>query len=157
MISKLGISVAEIAIDGQYSVNENMGYNNGLGSEDLNTFTVCFRFNVKFLRRLPHFISYSTFVHANSLTSYLWLQSDNKLTFHICKYIGLSGITAFCSKKLFQSVKIHDQWHHVCWLFDTEEIDFEEIKVSTKLFFDGNEVTKGDAPLFRIHFSCSIL
>ena len=123
-----------------------MEYKNELGSEDLNTFTICLRFNVKFLRpSVLHFLSYSTFIHANSLLSYLKHQSDDKLSFIICKYLGLRGVTGFCSKKTINSIRIQDQWHHVCWSVNTEGIESAQIKVFTILYFDGNEVKQGDA------------
>ena len=53
-----------------------MQFVQGLGSEDINTFTVCLRFNVEYLRPLyPMIFSYSTFVTDNCLESFLWLKS----------------------------------------------------------------------------------
>ena len=81
----LGIHVAEIALDGQYNVKENMQFTMGLGSEDINTFTVCLRFNIEFLRpELTEIFSYSTFIHDNSLESYLWLDSHGELSLGFC-------------------------------------------------------------------------
>ena len=134
-----------------------MIYRNGLGSEDLNTFSICLRFNVKFLRpEYSHIFSYSSFIHDNTLQSSITLQSDSKLYLRFCKYYGLRGITPICSENEFKSVKIHEQWHHVCWLVDTEGIDSNEISVSTKLFFDGKEVDQGKATYFS-YVECSIL
>lgn len=120
-----------------------MIYSNGLGSEDLNTFSICLRFNVEFLR--PEFIeilSYSTYIHDNSLSSWLWFQTDNKLIFQFCKYYNLNRFS-ICNQFIMKSLRIHNQWHHACWLFDTDQIDSETVKVSTKLFFNGKEVDQG--------------
>ena len=122
-----------------------MLYTFGLGSEDLHTFTMCLRFNVKFLRpEYTQLSSYSTFISDNSLESFLWLESYNKLSLGFCKYWGLDGITVLCSMYAMESVKIHNQWHHACWLVDTQGIDSDEIKVTTKTFFDGKEANPGD-------------
>ena len=147
LVSKLGIPIAEIGIDRQYNVNENMQYTNGLGSEDLKTFSVCIRFNVAFLRpQLSTLFSYSNFIDDNALSSWFTI-NNGTLSLNFCKYWGASGITTIYSKKIFKYISIHNHWHHACWLFNTDGIDSEEIKVSTKLFFDGKEVNQGDTPL----------
>ena len=154
---KLGIPIAEIALHGQYSVKENLVYTDGLGSEDLDAFTICSRFNVQFLRpTAAHILSYSTFIHANSLISWLKIYSDGKLAFIICKYLGFNKVTGVCSKKSFKSVRIHDQWHHFCWLFNVNGIDSDQIKVSTNLYFDGKEETQGTIPSFNSFFMLNI-
>ena len=43
-----------------------------------------------------------------------------------------------------ESVKIHNQWHHACWLVNTEGIESDQITVLKKLFFDGKEISQGD-------------
>ena len=124
-----------------------MEYTNGLGSEDLNTFTTCLRFNVKFLRPIfAHLHSYSTFISDNTLLSTLGLQYDNKLSLKICKYVFVTKVTTFCTIHKMKSVKIHDQWHHFCWLFNADEINKDQIQVSTKLFLNGKQVKQGDFP-----------
>ena len=120
-----------------------MIYSSGLGSEDLNTFSICLRFNVEFLRpEFTEILSYSTYIHDNSLSSWLWFQTDNKLIFQFCKYYNYNRFS-ICSQFIMKSLKIHDHWHHACWLFNTNQIDSDPIKVSTKLFFNGKEVDQG--------------
>ena len=126
-----------------------MQYSYGLGSEELNTFTMCLRFNVEFLRpELTEILSYSTFISDNSLEAYL-IEVNKELSIGFSKYWGLDGITKICSIYPVESVQIHNQWHHVCWLVNTEGIDSDEIKVTTKIFFDGREANKGDALLLN--------
>ena len=156
LVFKLGIQVAEIGIDGQYNVKENMKYPNGLGSEDINTFSICLRFNVEFLR--PHvsaLFSYTTFISDNTLYIRLKIHDeDDKITFEFCKYkdsaLRNSGVKKVCSEKKFKPminfINYHNTWHHACWLLNTDGIDSEEIKISTILFFDGKEENRGDVP-----------
>ena len=40
-------------------------------------------------------------------------------------------------------MKIHQQWHHICLSLKTEDINSDEVSVTTKLYFDGSEATKG--------------
>ena len=40
-------------------------------------------------------------------------------------------------------MKIHQQWHHICLSLQTEDINSDEVSVTTKLYFDGSEATKG--------------
>ena len=142
-MSKLGIPVAEIAIDGQYSVKENMQYTNGLGSEDLITFTLCLRFKVEFLRpEHTTILSYSTFNSDNAFGTYLWLQSGSTLNLGFCKYWD-DLVTGHCNYSPLKSIKIHDQWHHACWLVDTNGVKSDQIKVTAKSFFDGNKMHQG--------------
>ena len=68
----LGIPIAEIGTDGQYNVKDYLLYSNDLGSEDLNSFSVCIRFNVEFLRpSVTTLISYSTFISDNTFAAWL--------------------------------------------------------------------------------------
>ena len=161
LVSKLGIPVAQIGIDGQYNVKENMQYTYGLGSEDLNTFSVCVRFNVEFLRpHLSTIFSYSTFISDNTLDFKLKLHNEHdEITLEFCKYkdSGLRiGIKHICSEKKFKPItnfiNYHNTWHHACWLFNTDGIDSEKIKLTTKLFFDGNEENQGDIPFINMNF-----
>ena len=148
----LGIPIAEIGTDGQYNVKDYLLYSNGLGSEDLNSFSVCIRFNVEFLRPIiTTLISYSTFISDNTFAAWLSFK-DGKLDIIFCKYWGVSGIKTVCSENKIKYISLHNHWHHFCWLFHTDGIDSEEIKLSTKLFFDGNEVNQGD-----VHFVNSFL
>ena len=48
---------------------------------------------------------------------------------------------------MMPSIRIHDKWHHICWLFDTDRVNSDQIKVSTKSYLDGKEVYQGDVPL----------
>ena len=106
-VSKLGIHVAEVASDGLYSEKEFVQYTNGLGFENLNTFTCCLRFYVEYLRPdVPTILSYSSFIHDNSLSAFLNHESDTEHSFKFCKYYNLNGITTFCSKKIMTSIII---------------------------------------------------
>ena len=145
----VGIPVAEIAKDGYYSVDDYVIYTNGLGSEDLNTFTSCLRFSVTYLRpEWTSILSYSSFYHDNTFFAGFEGLSNNRLILTFCKYHGITnGIRAVCSKTTLKSLRIHKQWHHSCWSFEVDGINSEEIKVSTKLFYDGQVVDQGDKPL----------
>ena len=128
-----------------------MQFTKGLGSEDINTFTVCLRFNIEFLRpELTEIFSYSTFIHDNSLESYLWLDSHGELSLGFCKYWGYAsnGITKLCSTKILKSVRLlHDHWHHTCWLVNIDGVGSDQIEISKKLFLNGKVVEQGDIML----------
>ena len=47
---------------------------------------------------------------------------------------------------MMPSIRIHEKWHHICWLFNTDDLNSNQIKVSTKLFLDGKEVYQGIVP-----------
>ena len=143
-IYELGIPVAGIAINGQYNISENMQYTNGLGPEDFDTFTVCLRFYVEYLR--PEYtiiLSYSTFKSDNTIGVWLVLESDGELKFGFCKYWGLSLAASFCNY-VPVSFKIQNKWHHACWLVKTDSTNSNPVKVSTKIFFDGKEGYQGN-------------
>ena len=133
-----------------------MQHTTGLGSEDINTFSICLRFNIKFLRpQLTTILSYSTFITDNSLLIYLQLlESNSKLSLNFCKYFGLSGITTVCNLIMMPSIRIHEKWHHICWLFNTENLNSNQIKVSTKLFLDGKQVYQGIVPRVNSYLNC---
>ena len=138
----LGIPVAEIAKDGQYSIEENIRYTKGLGPEDLNTFTNCLRFNVNFLRAEATLLAYSSFLHDNTYDVWYY----NKVL-EFCRYYGIhKGIKTVCNQVTLKTEKIHDQWHHACWSFKTSGIGLDQIKVSTNLYYGGQEVMQGNKP-----------
>ena len=141
--------MVEIAKEGQYSVEDNVIYKNGLGSEDLNTFTSCLRFSVIYLRpEWTSLLSYTSFYHDNTFYVGFEVRSNNRLLLTFWKYIGITnGIKAVGSETILKSLNIHKQWHHACWSFEVDEINSEEIKVSTKLFYDGQVVDQGDKNL----------
>ena len=148
--SPLGIPIAEISTDGQYNAKDYLQYSNGLGSKDLNSFSICIRFNVEFLRpRVTSLISYSTFISDNTIASWLWFL-DGKLSILFCTYWGASGVKTVCSEKTFKDISLHNHWHHFCWIFHADGIDSEKIKISTKLFFDGTEVNQGDVHIVNL-------
>ena len=87
---------------------------------------------------------YSSFIHDNSLEAYISLQSETKLYFGFCKYMGLNpDDNTICSEMKLKSFRIHNQWHHACWSFKTSEIGLDQIEISTKLFYDGINVNQG--------------
>ena len=141
----LGIPVVEIAMNGHYSMKTYLQHSNGIGPEDLNDFTLCLRFSVNYLK--PHdsyILHYSSFIHDNSLQFSTSLDSGAKMVyFQFCKYFGLKDVTTVCIEKTMKHIRIHDMWHHACWLFKTDEINLNEIIVSTKIFLEGQEVNKG--------------
>ena len=141
----LGIPVVEIAMDGQYTTGTYLKHSNGIGPDDLNDFTLCLRFNVNYLKPLYFpILHYSSFIHDNSLEAFFELvDSGTKIMFAFCKYFGLKDVTTVCSEKTLAHLRVQDMWHHACWLFKTDEISSNEIKVSTKIFYDGQEVNKG--------------
>ena len=97
--------------------------------------------------------SYSTFVTDNCLESFLSLKSATELSFSFCKYSTFAGVTGLCSEFTFKSVKVHDHWHHACWVVETNAIDSDQIKISTKLFFDGKEVNQGESVIVNQIFT----
>ena len=128
-----------------------MEYTKGLGSEDINTFSVCVRFNVEYLLpRTSSIFTYSTFIYDNALELRLY-RKEGKLSLRFCRSLGASGTEEVCNTKIFKSIHLHNDWHHTCWLLSTDGIDSEKIKLSTKLFFDGKEVNQGDALLINSH------
>ena len=94
--------MVEIAKEGQYSVEDNVIYKNGLGLEDLNTFTSCLRFSVIYLRpEWTSLLSYTSFYHDNTFYVGFEVRSNNRLLLTFWKYIGITnGIKAVGSETI---------------------------------------------------------
>ena len=83
-------------MDGKYSIEPFLNYTQGIGSNNLDDFTICLRFYVNYLKPLDTYpLSYTTFLEDNSLTMRLSITTTNsakseeskKLTLVICKYV----------------------------------------------------------------------
>ena len=130
-------------MNGQITIDSYLNHTNGIGPDNLMNFTLCVRFNVNFLRpQLSSILSYSTFLEDNTLVIELVsVKSGRQLMLHICKYGDLNHGT--CGFYKTENTRIHQDWHHACLSHKSEPIDSDSVLVTTKLYFDGNEVKKG--------------
>ena len=44
---------------------------------------------------------------------------------------------------LTSNVKIHQEWHHICFTLKTVDMNSDGMHVYTKLYLDGNEIDQG--------------
>ena len=76
----LGIPVAELSIDDPYSIESYLNNTNSIGPNDLMDFTLCFRFNVNYLKPFETTIfSYSTSYSDNTLYADLNITPTERL------------------------------------------------------------------------------
>ena len=150
----IGIRVAEFSMDGKYSIEPFLNYTQGIGSNNLDDFTICLRFYVNYLKPLDTYpLSYTTFLEDNSLTMRLSITTTNsakteeskKLTLVICKYVELQQ---GCGIYQQNHLKIHQEWHHVCFTLSTARLNSSTILSETKLYYDGKMVHLGKKPLY---------
>ena len=87
----LGIQVAELAIDGQHTIDSYLNHTEGIGPNNLTDFSFCMRFNVNYLKpEISTLLSYSTFISDNTLFIVLMKESGGSLLLlcrkcHNCK------------------------------------------------------------------------
>ena len=150
----IGIRVAEFSMDGKYSIEPFLNYTQGIGSNNLDDFTICLRFYVNYLKPLDTYpLSYTTFLEDNSLTMRLSItttdsektEESKKLTLVICKYVELQQ---GCGIYQQNHLKIHQEWHHVCFTLSTARLNSSTILSETKLYYDGKMVHLGKNPLY---------
>ena len=136
--------MAELAMDGKYSINTYLNHTLGIGPKNLSDFTVCLRFNVNYLKTWTSaLLSYSTFFSSNSLNIEIVQESGKSgKTLHIfmCKY----NIKQGCGRFKMNNMRIHNEWHHVCMALKTDDFDMDKFQVTRKFYFDGKEVNKGN-------------
>ena len=59
---------------------------------------------------------------------------------------------------MFQTsnVKIHQEWHHICFTLKTVDMNSDGMHVYTKMYLDGSEIDQGKIPtiLFNYESNC---
>ena len=82
----LGIHVAELSIDGIYTIDSYLNHTEGIGPNDLTDFSLCLRYNINYLRPIINtMVSYSTWWSDNSLLLIFIKKSDGSLMLRGCK------------------------------------------------------------------------
>ena len=136
-------------MDGKYSIEPFLNYTQGIGSNNLDDFTICLRFYVNYLKPLDTYpLSYTTFLEDNSLTMQISItttdsaktEESKKLTLVICKYVELQQ---GCGIYQQNHLKIHQEWHHVCFTLSTARLNSSTVLSETKLYHDGKMVHLG--------------
>ena len=93
----LGIQVAELASDGQHTIDSYLNHTEGIGPNNLTDFSFCMRFNVNYLKpEISTLLSYSTFLSDNMLFVVLMKESGGSLLLlcrkcHNCKLEQVSN------------------------------------------------------------------
>ena len=72
-------------------------------------------------------------------------EESKKLTLVICKYVELQQ---GCGIYQQNHLKIHQEWHHVCFTLSTARLNSSTILSETKLYYDGKMVHLGKKPLY---------
>ena len=47
---------------------------------------------------------------------------------------------------LTSNVKIHQEWHHICFTLKTVDMNSDGMHVYTKMYLDGSEIDQGKIP-----------
>ena len=82
----LGIHVAELSIDGIYTIDSYLNHTEGIGPKNLTDFSLCLRYNIYHLRPIINtMVSYSTWWSDNSLLLIFIKKSDGSLMLRGCK------------------------------------------------------------------------
>ena len=90
----LGIPVAELSLDGHYTIDTYLNHTEGIGPNNLTDFTLCLRFYINYLKpSTTSLLSYSNFLDDNALTVEIRKTSKRIYTMVICKY-GHSQVSA---------------------------------------------------------------
>lgn len=135
----IGIPVAEFQMDGLFTESSYMNYNEGLGYENISDFTFCLRQNLNYLRSWSTYsVSFSNAVSDNAFTVVLEKPKDINLPLilGICKYRYIYEECVF-----FQvGMKIHQEWHHACFVYSTSDDGNGEITTTAQLYYDGSLV-----------------
>ena len=88
-----GIRVAELAMDGRYTIEPYLNHTLGIGPKNLTDFTLCLRFNVNFLKPfVSDVLSYSTFLSDNALNFEIFRPSGGGLELSACKYSKINQV-----------------------------------------------------------------
>ena len=91
----LGIPVAELSMDGQYTIDTYLNHTEGIGPNNLTDFTLCLRFYINYLKpSTTSLLSYSNFLDDNALVVKIKKISKQIFVFLICKY-GYSQVSEF--------------------------------------------------------------
>ena len=89
----LGIPVAELSMDGRYTIDTYLNHTEGIGPNNLTDFTICLRFYINNLKPdVTSLFSYSNFLDANALEVFLSKKSKPIILLIICKY-GYSQVS----------------------------------------------------------------
>ena len=134
--------MVELALDGSYTIEPYINHTLGIGPNDLDDFTLCLRFFVYFLKPINSaLLSYSTSIDDNSLNVEL-VKSNEILLLFVCKFVKLDQGCGYYRTNNLRS--LHREWNHICMSLKTESMDSDRIRVSTKLYLNGNLVQKGN-------------
>ena len=91
----LGIPVAELSMDGQYTIDTYLNHTEGIGPNNLTDFTLCLRFYINTLKPFTtSLLSYSNFLDDNALAVDIRKISKQIFVLIICKY-GYSQVSEF--------------------------------------------------------------
>ena len=139
-----GVPVAEFQMDGLFSIDTYMNHTGGISQKNLSDFTLCMRQNVNFFRgKLTHSLSFSTLVNDNSLIVW-WIHDITNLLaplkFIVCKYVVITDSNDCIFHEI--NVKIHQEWHHFCFVQTYQNTNQNQVESTMKLFYDGTLVKK---------------
>ena len=137
-----GVPVAEFQMDGLFSIDTYMNHTGGISQKNLSDFTLCMRQNVNFFRgKLSHSLSFSTLVNDNSLIVW-WIHDITNLLaplkFIVCKYVVITDSNDCIFHEI--NVKIHQEWHHFCFVQTYQNTNQNQVESTMKLFYDGTLV-----------------
>ena len=91
-----GIPVAEMEMDGQYTIDSYLNHTEGIGQSNLTDFTICLRFNVNYLKpSYSSMLSYSTYLSDDALEIGLMQRSAEIIFIYYCKYRRFGQVIIF--------------------------------------------------------------
>lgn len=126
-------------MDGLFTESTYMNFSQGLGSTNIVNFTFCLRQNLNYLRSWSSYpVSFSNAITDNAFIVVVEKPKniDLPLILGICKYRYIHGECNF-----FQvGMKIHQEWHHSCFVYTKIDDGSGIVKTKTQLYYDGKLV-----------------
>ena len=162
--------MVELSKDGIYSSEPHINHTLGIGPNNLTDVTLCHRFRVSYLKPVvSYMVSYASSSADNTLTTNFefdrasrgsarkevkirvrlvllcsfFLVIHSHLALQICKYGFLDPEYADCAPYVLKNVKVHLEWHHICGIFEANQMNSNMVETKMTMYFDGKLVFKG--------------
>ena len=131
-----------------------MNHTLGIGSKDLNEFTICQRFYLGYLRPQHTFsLSYANHFTDNAIDFCFSFNDKDGLAFDMCKY-RYSTNPECVGIDLDQ---IHQEWNHVCFAYKAVQLNSITMEAQMKSYHNGKFIQEGKIRMGLLIFSFQVI